>query len=246
MQLKPVIFVAAIFATTVFGGSIAVQNASFETLPAAGLLLTCGTNCFYGLGSIPGWDAAAPGEIAGEFQPGPPSTTTYFNYVPDGVTVAYTNSGYIAQTVSETVVGGAKYTLQVDVGTNHQYPASPVILLIIGGLNSYQAFHAQAPLGDWVTYSVSYTAPSFDQGKSIRIYIEGTSAQTDIDNVRLDDDIDGNVGPAGPQAGVPEPSTWALMGLGLIPFLMRSQGRFASRARLGALLRRRQPRRLEC
>ena len=67
--------------------TIFVENASFETLPVGGLDQTgCAPGCSYSVGNIPGWNVTGS---SGQFIPG--ATPAYFNSVPDGVTVAYTN-----------------------------------------------------------------------------------------------------------------------------------------------------------
>src|SRR5580700_11744096 len=73
-----------VLAASACANPIMVTNFSFETLPVGGLPAPCGVNCAYGEGNIPGW--MSTGTETGQFQPGPPATMTYFNYIPDGVT----------------------------------------------------------------------------------------------------------------------------------------------------------------
>jgi len=97
--------------------SIFVANPSFETMPGGGLPYGCGTGCSYSVGTIPDWVTSGS---EGQFQPGSSSGNfAYFNYVPDGVTVAYSNGGTISQTVGSTVVAGDTYTLTVDLGNRN-------------------------------------------------------------------------------------------------------------------------------
>jgi hypothetical protein len=96
-------------------GAIAVNNPSFETLPAGGLPNTdgCGSvpGCAYSIDQIPGWTVT--GELTGQFQPGT-TPNMFFNSLPDGPTIAYTNDGSITQTVSTLAAAGVTYTLTVD------------------------------------------------------------------------------------------------------------------------------------
>src|SRR5579871_6717769 len=93
-----------------------VSNYSFETLPAGGLNLgSCGAGCSYSQTAIPGWTLVGSG---GQFQPGNPANTSYFDTLSDGPTNAYNNTagGIISQVLSVPVVLGGVYTLQVDIG----------------------------------------------------------------------------------------------------------------------------------
>ena len=184
--------------------TIAVANASFETLPSGGLPIACGTNCSYSRDVIPGW-TTTPGGDLGQAQPGPPVNTTYFNYVPDGITVAYSNGGEISQIVSPLAQAGLTYTLSVDLGFRKDTSETGNVKLVVGA-NTIIATGADLGYsGNWATYTASYTATAADAGKPIEIVLINTgSGQGDWDNVRLTD-----IGTA-----VPELSTWSLMLLG--------------------------------
>src|ERR1700724_3756080 len=70
-------------------GPINVANFSFETLPGGGLPFDgCGPGCFFSRDAIPGWSNSGD---SGQFQPGNPANTTYFNTLPAGPTIAYSN-----------------------------------------------------------------------------------------------------------------------------------------------------------
>lgn len=149
------------------------------------------------------------GQITGQLQPGTNAGNfAYFNYVPDGTTVAYTDQGTIYQTVSATVQAGETYTLLVDVGLrNDGFPGAPVVELVIGN-TVVTATGAAPPTGGWSTYRATYKATASDAGKSITIQLSSATAQGDFDNVRLSD--------------APEPATNVLgiLGLaGLLPVL---------------------------
>lgn len=178
---------------------IPVSNASFEILPEGGLTAgMCGAGCSWSNGPIPDWNIAVSG---GQFQPGVSSgTLTYFNSVPDGLTVAYTNDGAISQTVSTTAVAGVTYVLQVDVGFRKDFQDPGTVLLGING-NFVPATGTALQLsGDWSTYTASYTATAADAGKPITISLDSPNIQGDWDNVRL--------------SAVPELSTWMMLLLG--------------------------------
>ena len=119
MKLKAFVVSSFLVLAAVLAASAAqaltVLNHSFEQLPGGGLPLGgCGTGCSYSDGAIPGWSITGQG---GQFQPGVGSGNfSYFNSLPDGPTVAYSNGGTIWQTVAETAQAGATYTLLAERG----------------------------------------------------------------------------------------------------------------------------------
>ena len=187
--------------STALATPIFVDNFSFETLPAGGLPNPCGTGCsFSQLTPIPGW--ANTGD-SGQFQPGvQASNFTFFNSVPDGITVAYANAGIISQTVAPTVVHNTVYTLQVDQGQRNDLGAAGTIELVIGGTPILATGIAPSP-GNFSTFTATYTGLPGDVGDPITIRLTSFSAQGDWDNVRLDATL------------VPEPSTLWLFGAGV-------------------------------
>ena len=79
LQRKSLLIISSVFLAAVPGvaAPLFVSNYSFETLPAAGLTLGgCGTGCSYSQDAIPGWTMVGAG---GQFQPGNPGNTNYFN-----------------------------------------------------------------------------------------------------------------------------------------------------------------------
>src|SRR5437899_5829590 len=92
LQRKSLLIISSVFLAAVPGvaAPLFVSNYSFETLPAAGLTLGgCGTGCSYSQDAIPGWTMVGAG---GQFQPGNPGNTNYFNTLSDGPTSAYNNA----------------------------------------------------------------------------------------------------------------------------------------------------------
>jgi hypothetical protein len=210
---KPLLWFAMTAAMFAANGAeatvITVANPSFEILPAGGLTVDgCGPGCVYSIDApIPGWTSA--GTFWGQFQPGVQDANfTYFNSVPDGITVAYMESaGTIEQTVAVVAQAGVTYTLQVDLGFRKDFPDPGTITLLIGS-TPVVAIGIPAPFsGNWANYTATYTALATDAGDPISILLSSSGTQGDFDNVRLSDNL---------VAGVPEPSTLALFGFGLL------------------------------
>ncbi|MEO9189003.1 MAG: PEP-CTERM sorting domain-containing protein [Acetobacteraceae bacterium] len=202
-------------ANTAVGAVIPVSNPSFETLPAGGLPFGCGAGCSYSAQDpIPGW--VSTGSF-GQFQPGVQvGNFTYFNSVPDGITVAYSNGGTISQTVGAVAVAGTTYTLNVDVGFRKDVPDPGTVSLLVGA-NPILAAGVPAPFsGDFVDYMASYTATALDAGGAISILLSTPGEQGDWDNVRLSESA----------AAIPEPASLALFGAGLVAIgLLRRKAR---------------------
>lgn len=185
--------------------NIPVVNPSFETLPAGGLPSNgCGAGCSFSLNDpVPGWNGTG---IFGQFQPGPASGNfTFFNSVPDAITVAFSNGGSLSQTVVVVAVPDVTYTLSVDVGYRKDVHDIGTVELIVGS-NTIAAPIPNPPQfsGDWVTDTITYTATAADAGAPITIVLSSPDVQGDWDNVRLSDNTI-----------VPEPISLALLGTGL-------------------------------
>ena len=193
-------------ATGAGAATIFVANASFETLPAGGLPFGgCGVGCSYSNAAIPDWTTSpSSGALSGQFQPGSSSgNTTYFNYVPDGLTIAYSNGGTISQIVSPLAQAGVTYTLTVDVGARKDQPDLSTVELLVGADSVIATHPGGHVIGGWNEYTAVYTATAADAGLPIEILLSSSGIQGDWDNVNLSSDVT-------------EPSTWAMMLLGCV------------------------------
>jgi len=188
-----------------------VTNGSFETLPGTGLPFGCGVDCSFSIGPIPGWITNG---ATGQFQPGPPSTTTFFSSVPDGVTVAYSNGGSISQTLGITAVAGQLYNFSVAFGRRSDGTFDPTATAVLNVGNNFVIATGVAPTpGNWSTYMASYLATALDAGAPISVVLNASGAQGNWDDVNV--------------SAVPEPATWAMMllGFGIVGGAMRSAKR---------------------
>src|SRR5215469_11023868 len=77
-------------------GPITLQNPSFEDTTGV-VFGSCGGTCLASVGPIPGWTNT---DGSGQFQPG---DQPFFNFLPNGVTIAYSNATTISQTVNVTI-----------------------------------------------------------------------------------------------------------------------------------------------
>jgi hypothetical protein len=198
----------ALAAAPCFASPIFVSNFSFETLPSGGLTFAgCGSGCSYSEASgIPGWSVSSGAEI-GQFQPGNPANTIYFNTLSDGPTNAYSNidGSVISQTVGATVVLGEVYTLMVDIGSRKDAGFTGIADLMINGI-TYTATGTPIP-GAFGLFTVAYTGLLADVGKSITIELRSSGPQANFDNVRLD--------------AVPEPASFLLIAPALLALGLR-------------------------
>src|SRR5688500_13722098 len=178
----------ALFTMVATASTITVTNFSFETLPVGGLPNSCGAGCTYSNAPIPGWTTAPIGAL-GQMQPG--SSTTLFNFVPDGITVAYTNNGSISQTTGATVALGVIYTLTVDVGFRNDVIDPGSVDLLIGSTRIAATGVPAQKSGNWSTYTATYTGLVTDLGKQVGIRLSSPGVQGNWDNVLLSDSTNG-------------------------------------------------------
>jgi hypothetical protein len=169
--------------------------------------------------TIPGWTTTSGSGVYGQFEPGPPAKTTYFNSVPDGILVAYINDGTVSQTVGTTPGAGVTYTLTVDIGARKDNPPNAftgTADLMLGATVCAATGTPPTVAGNWSVYTA--TCISTEAGDPIVIQLNGPSAQGDFDNVVLTDNL----------SSTPEPSTLTLFRSGLLAlaYLVRRR-RFA-------------------
>jgi len=213
LQIQKTVPVLASFVFAAVSGlasPIFVNNFSFENLPPGGLPFSgCGAGCSFNIGAVQDWTVTGGGNV-GQFQPGPGSGNfTYFNTVPDGATIAFSDGATISQIVGNVVVGTV-YTLQVEEGARKDTgfgTFNAATSLVIGTTPVVATGVAPTP-GNWSTFMATYTGLPGDAGKTITILLSASGSQGDWDNVRLD-----AVSNAEP---VPEPVSFLLLGAGLI------------------------------
>ena len=163
--------------------------------------------------SIPNWSS---GLNTGTFNP---TTAQYPGQAPEGQNIVFigpTTSDAISQVLSSTLAVGT-YTLMVDVGARLDFPyAGYLIQLLAGSTVLAQDNNTLTPApGTFVTSTVNFTAnagnPALGQSLAIRLSSPVAVAQTNFDNVRLD--FNSTI------AAVPEPSTLAMVGTGMLCLL---------------------------
>lgn len=205
---------AALASTNASAGTITVLNPSFETLAAGYPNFgpgSCAPGCTYSLGlGIPDWNASPTSSSYGQFQPGNPANTAYYNNpLPDGPTVAFISGGALYQTVVNSMVAGVTYTLGVDVGYRKDLADDGSVGLGIGNNFLSGSFlsisNGQQFSGNWVFDTVSYTATAADQGQMLSVVLDNTGGQGNFDNVSV--------------SASPLPSTWTMLIAGFVGLL---------------------------
>ena len=160
--------------------AIPVSNPSFETLPPGGLPTCSDAGCF-SVAPIPGWTNSGTSGQVQWFGSG------VVNYLPDGTTAAYSNgaSGAITQAVG-TVAANTTYTLKVDLGFRKDGISSLGTVAVLVGSTPVYGIGVPPTIGNWSTFTATYTSVSADVGKTLTIQLMATGTQSDFDNVRLD------------------------------------------------------------
>ena len=173
---------ATLMASPAAANSIAVVNASFETLPAGEPVCGATFSCV----APTGWNMTA--QSGGQIN----TSAGFFSSQSDGTWAAWANDGTISQTVTAIAVAGVTYTLQVDMGDRNDFPnllTNPGnISLVIGGI-PHLATGPSLIDGGWVTYTASYLATAGDAGAAISILLATPGPQGAWDNVRLSDNV---------------------------------------------------------
>ena len=212
MKCKTVLVQAIVFAFILgimvtgtedaFAASLTIVNPSFEDPVLA--------NGAFTVNAIPGWsDFISP--AVGVFNPS--STSGHYTaegIIPDGANVAYGNSGFFCQILSDTLQTNTKYTLDVDVGKRDDgvatlkrftidfrafSPAPSFSQDTLAGVDSgvpvAPRIAATVPASDsfatnTIMFETGDSHPRAGQSLLICISIFGSGAQVNFDNVRLD------------------------------------------------------------
>jgi hypothetical protein len=191
----------------VWGDSIAIQNASFEsTNPLSSPCVGPGT-CLFNSGPIPSWTSTG---ATGSFEP----SSSYFHLpLPDGNILAYTNGGSISQTLTGiSLEPNSIYTLSVDIGHRLDGDVANFSMSLDAGSGTFctrGGSNGSAAKGAFFDAILSCSTDATPPSGFLGIVLTGDGQQIDFDNVRLD------------MVPAPEPSALVLMltGLGVVGLL---------------------------
>lgn len=156
--MVPMAFSLLVAVGTAWGEAVPVVNPGFETIGPGGLPGNVGNLPYYGHWGyeVPGWTITGS---AGEWQVNGGILSPYA-----GNTFAYTSGdggpASISQTVGATVVANKPYTLTVELGNRADGYANQGYAELLIGSTPYLATGADAPLGGWSKYSVTFWGDS--------------------------------------------------------------------------------------
>ncbi|HLH18953.1 MAG TPA: PEP-CTERM sorting domain-containing protein [Bryobacteraceae bacterium] len=191
---------ALLLAPCGFSDIIPVNNPSFETLPAGGLNMSCGTGCAFSVAPIPGWNS---GTGVGQLMPSVGPGGIFNTFAPnDGTVSAYSNAGTISQVAGATVQPRTIYTLTVDIGRRTDTAFAGSAALLVGG-QTFLATGTPPTPGNWSVFTATFTSTPAQAGDTITIQLSSSGIQANFDSVQL------------VATPVPEPGFFALAGIGV-------------------------------
>ncbi|MBD2461191.1 PEP-CTERM sorting domain-containing protein [Oscillatoria sp. FACHB-1407] len=117
-----------------------------------------------------------------------PGSGLYVAHVPDGVNVAYANSGSLFQRLTDSLAANTQYTLGVDVGSRPPYGFPGYQIDLLAGETVIASVSSPVPeFGKFISTELVYTASESDPllGQPLAIRLSSGGIQVNFDNVRL-------------------------------------------------------------